>query len=537
MKKLFPFAVFLSVALASLIMAGYAYRASQNAGHIKFEAAADDALARIESRINLHLSLLRATHAFIEARRGSVSRDEFATFVDGLNLDTTYTGLRGIGILMPARRGDDAMIASIIERGYGLERTIQPPSQSDLRTPIVMFEPANDGSLAALGYDMYSDPARRPAIEAAMQASGAHATGYVELGRTTGGPTFAGFLVFLRYEADAKPNGDPAGLLYATFRATELFGAALGRAPLLPVNVEVYEGDPAEGKLLFRSQAKPSPRLEKTHLLSRELLVAGKLWTVLMRPTSAFVEPSSPLIPISLGLAGLFLALAIAMLAHWQARAYAAVENLQSTTEKSLVEREMMLQEMKHRIKNSLTRVLAMARHTASNSKDIEEFSKSFSARIQAMAASQDMLTRSRWQKADLEELLRTELEQVFGRNLKAELLSGPAVEIDEVTTQALGLTFHELATNALKYGNASQDGKLEVCWQVKKSPPTLELTWKESGQGLTEPTHSGFGTKLIDMSICRELGGEITREFGEHGLSVRISIPLDSRKRRSGGH
>ncbi|TIT45393.1 MAG: histidine kinase, partial [Mesorhizobium sp.] len=85
--------------------------------------------------------------------------------------------------------------------------------------------------------------------------------------------------------------------------------------------------------------------------------------------------------------------------ARYQERAYDAVSALHETTEKSLLEKDLMLQEMKHRIKNSITRVLAIARQTASRATDVNEFSASFSARLQAMAASQDMLTRSRWQK------------------------------------------------------------------------------------------------------------------------------------------
>ncbi|TIS03419.1 MAG: histidine kinase, partial [Mesorhizobium sp.] len=138
--------------------------------------------------------------------------------------------------------------------------------------------------------------------------------------------------------------------------------------------------------------------------------------------------PSSRAIPVMLGLFGLLLAGAIALVARYQERAYEAKSLLHEATEKSLLEKELILQEMKHRIKNSITRVLAIARQTASQATDVKEFSASFSARLQAMAASQDMLTRSRWQKADLGDLLRTELGQVFGKELSEGILSGPEV-------------------------------------------------------------------------------------------------------------
>ena len=537
MKKLFPFAVFLSVALASLVLAGFAYFASQEAGRIKFAAAADDAFARIGSRIDLHLSLLRAAHAFFDAHPGQPSREEFKVFVDGLNIDKTYTGLRGIGLLRFAGQGGDSSIEEEIQKNYGFSRRVWPLSDGNRRMPVVMFEPSDQAGQAVIGFDMYSDAARRRALDAAIVDPGAHATGRVQLGQDSDGPMYSGFLVFLRVDAAAAPSvaGESSkastGILYAAFRGNELFSAALGQTPLLPVNVEVYEGEAKPDNLLFRSQAAPDPDLADSHLVTRELIVAGQPWTVLFRPTSAFALPASPIVPISLGLVGLVLAGAIALLARWQDRAYSAVETLQNATEKSLLEKDLMLQEMKHRIKNSITRVLAMARQTASHSKSLDEFSASFAARLQAMAASQDMLTRSRWQKADLEELLKTELEQVFGKNLETGTLSGPAVEIDETTTQALGLTFHELATNALKYGNVGRGrGGLKVTWRIGGSggQETLALTWSEaSDQPLSMPEKTSFGTKLIDTNITRELGGTITRDYGDEGLRVDIEIPL----------
>ena len=147
------------------------------------------------------------------------------------------------------------------------------------------------------------------------------------------------------------------------------------------------------------------------------------------------------------------------------------------------------------------------------------------------MAASQDMLTRSRWQKADLGDLLRTELGQVFGKDLPEEVLSGPEVLLDETTTQALGLTFHELATNALKYGEAgSSVGALKVDWSIERrgGERTLLLNWRETGQNnLDAPAKTGFGTKLIDLNVTRELSGTIRRDFQADGLKVEIRIPL----------
>lgn len=540
LKKLFPIVAFIAVALISLTMAGFAYFATQEAARIKFEGTADDALNRIESRIDLHLSLLRSTQALFDARNGDITRGEFSAFFTALDIDDNFAGLRGIGFLRLAKAGDEAAVEREILHDYGTAHPVYPETTQPWRTPIVLFEPLDTSNQSIIGFDMFTEPTRRAAIEKAMQDDRQHATGLIQLGQGTGAAqTFPGFLVFVRLNVETAPDvinasrSSTAGFLYAAFRARDLFQTALARAPLLPVNVEIYDGKLDADNLLFRSEAPPAERFGQKLVARRDIVVAGRPWTVLFRPTSAFSQPSSRAIPVMLGLFGLLLAGAIALVARYQERAYDAKSLLHEATEKSLLEKDLILQEMKHRIKNSITRVLAIARQTASQATDVKDFSASFSARLQAMAASQDMLTRSRWQKADLGDLLRIELGQVFGKELPEGVLAGPEVLLDETTTQALGLTFHELATNALKYGEAASSvGALKVHWSVegRVRERTLVLNWHETGQQKLEaPAKTGFGTKLIDLNVTRELRGTIRRDFQPDGLKVEIRIPLST--------
>lgn len=548
MKKFFPIVAFIAVALISMTMAGFAYFATQEAARIKFEATADDALNRIESRIDLHLSLLRSTQALFDARNGEISRSEFKAFFSALDVDSNFAGLRGIGYLRLAKAGDESAVERDLLRDRGVPHAVYPDTVQSWRTPVVLFEPLDPANESTIGYDMFTEPARREAIEKAMADDAQHASGLVQLGQGAGAAqTFTGFLVFVRLNVETAPDGinasrsSTSGFLYAAFRARDLFQTALSRTPLLPVNTEVYDGKVDADNLLFQSETPPVASFGDRLLVTRKIVVAGRPWTVLFRPTSAFSQPSSRAIPVMLGLFGLLLAGAIALVARYQERAYDAKSLLHETTEKSLLEKDLMLQEMKHRIKNSITRVLAIARQTAAHATDVKEFSSSFSARLQAMAASQDMLTRSRWQKADLGDLLRIELGQVFGKELPDGILSGPQVLLDETTTQALGLTFHELATNALKYGEAGNSvGALKVDWSFegRGSDRMLVLNWREAGQKQLEaPAKTGFGTKLIDLNVTRELRGTIARDFRADGLTVEIRIPPpDTRKQTETG-
>lgn len=526
MRKYFPVVAFAAVAVASLAMATFAYFAGEDAARIKFEATADDGLNRIESRIDLHISLLRVTDAFFTARGGALSDSEFRAYFEALDVAKNFEGLRGIGLLGLARPGDDASLERAISRYRGTSVPIFPASSDgEWRTPVLLFEPLDRVKLTGIGFDMFSDPLRRPAIVSALETGEPRATGPILLGKLTGDVSM-GFLLFSSLDTVRPAAPNPTGLVYAAFRTQDLFNAALDKFPRLPVHAEAFDGEADPANLLFESTEAVGGA---DFVATRKLLVAGRPWTIQFRPTADFVRPSSPAVPVLLGLFGLLLAGAIALVQRFQGRAYDAMSKLQETSEKSLLEKDLMLQEMKHRIKNSITRVLAIARQTAGSAKDIGEFSQSFSARLQAMAASQDMLTRSRWQKVDLGELLRIELAQAFGKELPDGMLTGPKVLLSETMTQALGLTFHELATNALKYGEVGNSpDTLKVEWRLMEQGGRLLLTWHEtSNVPVTPPEKPGFGTKLIDLNIVRELNGVIRRDYRTDGLQIEIEIPL----------
>jgi two-component sensor histidine kinase len=103
---------------------------------------------------------------------------------------------------------------------------------------------------------------------------------------------------------------------------------------------------------------------------------------------------------------------------------------------------------------------------------------------------------------------------------------------LSETATQALGLTFHELATNALKYGEVgSSPDALNVEWVLKDGGRVLALDWREvTSEPAIAPEKVGFGTKLIDLNVTRELKGMIRRDYGKTGLHVAIEVPLEGK-------
>ena len=109
--------------------------------------------------------------------------------------------------------------------------------------------------------------------------------------------------------------------------------------------------------------------------------------------------------------------------------------------------------------------------------------------------------------------------------------LDGPGIILTSRASLTLVLAFHELTTNAAKYGSLSlAGGQLSVTWRVlaDDSPQQLEIVWREAGgPPVAHPTRRGFGTKLIEVSLVRGLGARVDRTFGETGVCCRITVPL----------
>ncbi|MBD1549562.1 CHASE domain-containing protein [Roseibium aggregatum] len=537
-----PPAVFIVVSLIGAGMTAVVYNAEEAADRIRFENLADDAVDRVVGRIREHITLLISTHSFFSAQAGRVERPAFERYVAGLDLEGEFEGIRGIGYARLLETGDEAEAAGDLQRNYGLAREVWPETSQDLRTPIVLLEPSDERNRVALGYDMFSEDRRRNAMRAAMESGKPTASAPVELVQEITSVKQAGFLVYIPFK-QFPSSRRVDGFVYAPFRAGDLHRAALDRVPRLPVTIETTDttegttgratgGTPnGSGDLLFRSAGYGEDTAYEGLAAERVVDMAGRQWTFKVHATPAFRTTTHHIYAMVVGAVSLLLAIALAMSSRFQLKAVAAADELRRVSEKTVQEKDLMLQEMKHRIKNSIARVLAIARQTAANSDTIDEFSDSFTARLNAMANAQDMLTRSHWQRADLRELLNTELEQVFGNSTGEDKITGPKVLLDERTTQALGLTFHELATNALKYGGIStNNGDLHVNWAITGSGKSkrLQLDWIETSAGtIGEPEGTGFGSRLIDANIRGELGGTIDRSFHPDGMTVRMNIPL----------
>ena len=194
-------------------------------------------------------------------------------------------------------------------------------------------------------------------------------------------------------------------------------------------------------------------------------------------------------------------------------------------------QRELLLAELSHRVKNLLAVLQALASQTSRNSGSIEEFRTVFEGRLRALARAHGLLFEGQWQGADLRTLIDQTLDPHRVDRPEGIQVEGPPVRLSPKQGLALGLALHELATNAAKYGAlATGAGRIRVVWQVenREGERHVRLDWQERrGPKVRPPTKEGFGTTLIKRTFEYELGGSAELRFAEKGLRCHASFPL----------
>ena len=192
---------------------------------------------------------------------------------------------------------------------------------------------------------------------------------------------------------------------------------------------------------------------------------------------------------------------------------------------------ETLMREVNHRSKNMLALVYAVARQTASAGAD--DFLERFGDRVQALAASQDLLVQTDWEGADLAALIESQLlhfKDLVGRRI---ILGGPRVELAPRAAQTLGMALHELATNAAKYGALSnEEGSVEISWQIlqDRGGPHLAIDWtEENGPPVAPPNKLGFGQRVAKSLVESALGAQVTLDYAETGVRWTLRCPLSA--------
>ncbi len=195
-------------------------------------------------------------------------------------------------------------------------------------------------------------------------------------------------------------------------------------------------------------------------------------------------------------------------------------------------QRELLLAELNHRVKNTLAVVQGLAYQTFRNTDAAAR--RGFEGRLQALATAHDLLTRSHWESTSLSQLVDDALKPA-GANRARITAAGPAVRLSPHAALTITLALHELFTNTIKYGALSnEDGRVILDWRHVEGEGRLRIEWREEGgPRVTRPPRRGFGSLLLERTLARDLDGSVELAFEPQGVVCIIEMPLAD----PGGH
>ena len=184
----------------------------------------------------------------------------------------------------------------------------------------------------------------------------------------------------------------------------------------------------------------------------------------------------------------------------------------------------MLLDELNHRVKNNLAAIQAITWQTLRTASDLPSAMQTLDSRLHAMAQAHDLLTARAWTGANVTDIVTRTVAAFTPAQVE---IAGPDIDVPPKHALALSLGLHELATNATKYGALSRpEGRVSVQWTADNG--RLHMGWEESGgPPVTPPTQKGFGSRLLEELVFRDLGGQVKFHFDKSGLRCAISAAL----------
>jgi len=550
-------AVFFLVGAVSLLGVFGIENAEMHRRHAALERNASDIAAALRQLDAEHEIYLRASAALLE-RQDTVTARDFAQMQSQLNFDRYRQGSLGVGWAPRVPAGNLAEAPRLAK----VEATLRPQTSSAFRIraspgsprndayPVVFLNPLTPGNVATVGFDMYSEPVRRAAMDQAAAIAAPVASGPVRLvqyhgqakdvgrhqdhgsAQDQGGAGQAGFLIYMpvfgraisREPTAALPGaarGPLRGYIFMPLRAPALLAMASTLAGYNKIRVAAYDGQQGPDRLM----AQLGDPGDGGAQLAEQVDIANRPWQLVVSagPHAGLSRLSQITI-----LSGLVVALLLAVLIRMT---YQKVNEERQVLDWKATEagiRNSLTRELNHRVKNTLATVLSIVTLTRRRETDLDSYVESLSGRIRALSATHDLLTSNDWSSIELRQIIVAELAPYIGANDDHVGLDGPEIQLAPNDSLTLGLAVHELATNAAKYGALSVlDGRIAVHWE-KSSDQAVEIHWQETGGPVVaEPSKRGFGRELIEKILARELDAPVKLEFRPDGLLCVFRVPL----------
>ena len=189
----------------------------------------------------------------------------------------------------------------------------------------------------------------------------------------------------------------------------------------------------------------------------------------------------------------------------------------------------LLLQELHHRVKNTLATVIAITSQTLRNAESLEHGRQTIESRLLALGRAHDLLLRSNWASAKFSDVVRAAIEPYETQGAQRFVVRGANIEVGSGAVLTFAMALNELCTNAVKYGAlSSAEGQVEITAALDEGAQRFKLTWAEQGgPAVKEPARRSFGTHLIEHTLARQLHGEARLRFERTGVICEFDVPL----------
>jgi two-component sensor histidine kinase/sensor domain CHASE-containing protein len=516
----------------------------------QFVARTDQIGDAIDKRMVEYESALRGVLGLFAAS-DQVTRQDLARYLAVLEIERDFPGLQGVGFAPQVSHDElDALIATVRAEGFS-DYDVWPRGKLGIYTPIVYLEPHSGRNLRAFGFDMYSDETRREAMQRAARTGQPAISGVVRLVQETAEDVQRGFLMYLPVHHPRDP-GKLLGFVYSPFRSRDLMLGILGG---LPADVDYAIVDGESGDLVFETRPAEASR-SALGTLTREVTVAtaGRSWKMRFRSRGGLGDPHSEREPLFVLLAGVVINLLLfyiigtnaslsrrarALATSMTGELRASYEREQQQILNSLREKETLLKEIHHRVKNNLqvvSSLLSLQRSQTTDPRAIVPLRES-QHRVLAMAALHEYLYQShdltrvdtRAYLTHVVRVLTEAYQQQHRLSLQLELSEIP-LDVDRAIP--CGLITNELVSNALKY--ACVEGKethITVALRLREREIELEVADDGPGlpSGLSIESAQTLGLMLVQL-LTEQIGGSLAVEAAP-GARFRIRFPYEGQR------
>jgi two-component sensor histidine kinase len=201
------------------------------------------------------------------------------------------------------------------------------------------------------------------------------------------------------------------------------------------------------------------------------------------------------------------------------------------TTDRRIAEeqRDLLIKELEHRVKNTLAIVQSIAAQTFRHKSVDPALQRTFEGRLITLSNVHGMLTQQSWDSAELHDIIRSALRAHGAPDDQRFTIDGPEMRLSPQSAVALSMAVHELATNAIKYGALSaESGHVDVGWSFAGG--RFRWSWRErGGPCVTPPKRKGFGSRMIERALALQLSGKVAIDYRPKGVVCTIDAPLEA--------